>query len=670
MNLQQEITLFLNRFKKCNLYREQLRFINDAIKIINSGYLGLLESPTGTGKTRSILITVLFYLNNSLNLPIGLSQQNLVLLRSLYSKSNKKVFYVCRTHTQLLEILKELEYLNKINNTTVKGVVLSSRKNTCINNKVKQSKNINDSCRVTVKNGECGFYNSNLKNPTNPEIIRVSKKTTISIEDAVELGNNCNICPYFYLKEQSKSASVIILPYSLLLQEGFLKENTLKDSVLVIDEAHNFYSSVISEYSVVLRLDEISRITRIFKEYVKDKEGVFRIELLEVLIFMNRLEEYLKGLEKKESVAMLGEKEKKSVSVRDNNELQKKQSVTISPNNESKPVTILNINRFLIESGLDSSPVLDIYTNINKYYLAQRVFTAGEDQDALKRIGKLCKLLGESEKNSYLLLNSSEIALKTLFPDNFITYFSEFKSILAIGGTLHPSCDIPDLFQRKTVTKQYSAICKNIEVRISKDYLFNYTGRDKEIEKVIKLVLKIYREIKTGGILLFVQSKQVLNQLKNHLKNKKSVTDLKIFTFEGTIKLEEYKKIIRKDKKIVMVCIMNGIFSEGINFNDELCRVLIICGIPLPIPTEEVLLIERHKGKEYFISKGMQIVNQTIGRAVRTINDYSYVLLLDKRFIKYKDKLSKWMEPYVRTEDRTDLVERIKEKLEDWKKTE
>jgi chromosome transmission fidelity protein 1 len=39
----------------------------------------------------------------------------------------------------------------------------------------------------------------------------------------------------------------------------------------------------------------------------------------------------------------------------------------------------------------------------------------------------------------------------------------------------------------------------------------------------------------------------------------------------------------------------------------------------------------------------MKTVNQTIGRAIRHINDYADIYLIDERYNKKIDKLSKWL---------------------------
>ena len=75
----------------------------------------MLESPTGTGKTMSLLCASLAWLTD---------------MRSQGSKYNHvKIYYCSRTHTQLTQVVQQLKrtaYQPKI-------VVLGSRDQSCVN---------------------------------------------------------------------------------------------------------------------------------------------------------------------------------------------------------------------------------------------------------------------------------------------------------------------------------------------------------------------------------------------------------------------------------------------------------------------------------------------------------------------------------------------------------
>ena len=103
---------------------------------------------------------------------------------------------------------------------------------------------------------------------------------------------------------------------------------------------------------------------------------------------------------------------------------------------------------------------------------------------------------------------------------------------------------------------------------------------------------------------------------------------------------------------------MGGKLSEGINFKDNLCRLLIIVGMPFSnIKSLEIKekmkyydkLYSNKKstinGNEYYENLCMKNINQTIGRCIRNYYDYSSIVLMDNRFTynKYFNKLPNWV---------------------------
>ena len=128
----------------------------------------------------------------------------------------------------------------------------------------------------------------------------------------------------------------------------------------------------------------------------------------------------------------------------------------------------------------------------------------------------------------------------------------------------------------------------------------------------------------------------------------------------------------------LLLSVIGGKLSEGINFSDRLGRCVMVIGLPYPNPNSaewkaKMEYIER-KAKERSSSKNdrdeamrqterkvqymagqasrefadnvcMRAVNQAIGRAVRHKDDWAAILLVDRRYEqkRIKDKLPKWI---------------------------
>ena len=103
------------------------------------------------------------------------------------------------------------------------------------------------------------------------------------------------------------------------------------------------------------------------------------------------------------------------------------------------------------------------------------------------------------------------------------------------------------------------------------------------------------------------------------------------------------------------LCVMGGIFSEGIDLTGEKLIGVIIVGTGLPMVCTENELF-----REYFDSNngsgfnyayqypGMNKVLQAAGRVIRTDSDKGAILLLDERFLQssYQKLFPKEWFPY------------------------
>ncbi|CAI7482800.1 CFC_collapsed_G0055520.mRNA.1.CDS.1 [Saccharomyces cerevisiae] len=119
-----------------------------------------------------------------------------------------------------------------------------------------------------------------------------------------------------------------------------------------------------------------------------------------------------------------------------------------------------------------------------------------------------------------------------------------------------------------------------------------------------------------------------------------------------------------------------GKLSEGINFQDDLCRAVVMVGLPFPnIFSGELIVKRKHLAakimksggteeeasratKEFMENICMKAVNQSVGRAIRHANDYANIYLLDVRYNRpnFRKKLSRWVRDSINSEHTTHQV--------------
>lgn len=127
--------------------------------------------------------------------------------------------------------------------------------------------------------------------------------------------------------------------------------------------------------------------------------------------------------------------------------------------------------------------------------------------------------------------------------------------------------------------------------------------------------------------------------------------------------LEEYSTSIKHGKGGLLLSVIGGKMSEGINFSDQLGRGIVVVGLPFPniqsapwktkIEYIEKATISRGGTREdgkatardFYENACMRAVNQSIGRAIRHQNDFASIILLDRRYRtpRVESKLPGWI---------------------------
>ncbi|VUZ47160.1 unnamed protein product [Hymenolepis diminuta] len=106
--------------------------------------------------------------------------------------------------------------------------------------------------------------------------------------------------------------------------------------------------------------------------------------------------------------------------------------------------------------------------------------------------------------------------------------------------------------------------------------------------------------------------------------------------------MQAYMTAVSKKRGACIACVIGGKLSEGINFNDDLARAVVIIGLPYPnvysaFMKEKLNFLEKHfgnrsGGQRFCEALCMRSVNQAIGRSIRHAKDYAVVFLVDQRF--------------------------------------
>ncbi|KAI8847733.1 helicase C-terminal domain-containing protein [Chytridium lagenaria] len=268
----------------------------------------------------------------------------------------------------------------------------------------------------------------------------------------------------------------------------------------------------------------------------------------------------------------------------------------------------------------------------------------------------------------YLLLNPLDV---------FQEIVTESRSVILAGGTMEPIGDFIDQLLSFVPEKDLHRFsCGHIvpptsvlTMAVSSgpsgaalDFTYESRGKNSTLSNLMETVAGICKAV-PSGIVCFVASYSFLEIFLNQLRREGSgetFAGKKIFTepkvaADVTVALKGYTEAIQNPKYTgaIIFCVVGGKLSEGINFSDDLARAVIMVGLPFPNKhsPEFALRAKFMEDKKYCTTSEllenlcMRSLNQSIGRAIRHKNDYAAIYLLDRRFrgTRIKDKLPRWI---------------------------
>ncbi|XP_031391340.1 Fanconi anemia group J protein isoform X2 [Punica granatum] len=282
-------------------YGTQLAFMGRVISTLDraqrDGHChALLESPTGTGKSLSLLCSTLAWQQNyklksrnvnpsqlkpapeaftdPLNYGGGFvpevepsGQGNAESVQppaESNSKAKKKlaptIFYSSRTHSQISQVIREYRKTAY----RVPMAVLASRKHYCTNPQLRGRENLDEECKLLLRNRDVGcseFKNAN-KVKAHPSLQKGGCHEAHDIEDLVKVGQVVRGCSYYAARSMADDAQLVFCPYSYVVNPVIrgAMDVDIKGAILIFDEAHNIEDIAREAGSVDIEEDVLQKL--------------------------------------------------------------------------------------------------------------------------------------------------------------------------------------------------------------------------------------------------------------------------------------------------------------------------------------------------------------------------------------------------------------------------
>ncbi|KAL3673599.1 hypothetical protein V7S43_001300 [Phytophthora oleae] len=618
-----------------------------------------------------------------------------------------KIIYCSRTHSQISQFVREIRKTAFAERIRV--VSLGSRKNLCVNPKVSK---LNSDLRMTdkcldmmqssktkdgKKMGKCPFYEK--------ELLGYYKDYAMAhvqdIEDLHTLGQEMSICSYYGARESIPLAQIITVPYSMLLSKG-TRETLgveLENSIVIFDEAHNIIDAISNTYKVEITSKQLVVARRTlwsyFSKYEKRFKGKNAFYIKQLLSILELLTKFLRQLSKAAG----------KTATEDDDGTTGAQMLTINDFLFSARIDHFNmfkILEYLSESGLAKKLMGFVDSTHTGAPAAPDSLAPTDDPDEgfesrhispLRTVEALLKALTSAGGDGRILaqprnaINGVEGLIRFILL-NPVIHFQEIvensRSVILAGGTMQPVSQVIDqlfasvpkesidLFSCGHVIPPENLLGFSLASGPSQKHLeFTYSRRgDMEALDELGRVLLNLSRIVPGGVVVFFPSYRFEENAVcrweataqyEQIQAKKAI-------FREPKKSDELAEVLmhysaacsqgnRDGNGAMLLSVVGGKMSEGINFSDELARCVVMVGMPYPNArdaelVEKMAFLDKRNlgsGRQFYESLCMKAVNQSIGRSIRHQKDYSTILLVDHRYSSpaVRSRLPEWIQKRV-----------------------
>lgn len=453
----------------------------------------------------------------------------------------------------------------------------------------------------------------------------------ITRERILEYASRYQVCPFEFCLDISSWVDGIVCDYNYVfdpnvrLKRYFSEGSSQKGGYLfLVDEAHNLVPRAREMYSAALIKEDVLLVKRILKAY----GGAGR--LLPLLDGCNR-----RLLELKRAYGAGGEEgiSHRQVLGQDYELLSEIHLLALE-----LMKLFGELEGFMNDHGefKDRDLVLDFYFKLRDFlYVHDRLdehyrIYARLLPDGTFMVKLMCIDPAPNLRECLELGSSTLFFSATLLP---IRYYKELLS----GNQEEYAVYAHSPFARE-----------NRLVLAAEDVSSRYSRRSRrEYEKICDYIEALVKG-KKGNYMVFCPSYQYLSQIEEVLLEREKGEGISFTWFSQSSQMaeEEREEFLSRfdevgERSMAALCVMGGIFSEGIDLREERLIGALIIGTGLPqVNVEQEIL------KEYFDEQGgcgfdyayqypgMNKVMQAAGRVIRTARDRGIIALLDERFLR------------------------------------
>ena len=232
---------------------------------------------------------------------------------------------------------------------------------------------------------------------------------------------------------------------------------------------------------------------------------------------------------------------------------------------------------------------------------------------------------------------------------------SQLHALVAFSATLSPQfwmarqLGLSDDAVALELESPFAA--EQLEVVIETAVDTRFKARRDSLERLQNTLLTWLQQ-HSGNCLVYFPSYQYLNDALPGMEQRLGDRCLMVQRrTDGQSEREALLEALVERRNVVAMCILGGVFGEGIDLPGDQLSSVVVIGVGLPQFNREREQLRQYfehtlgRGFDYaYLYPGMQKVNQALGRVVRTDSDCGRALLIDARYANpdWRNLLPHW----------------------------
>ncbi|CAJ0575378.1 unnamed protein product, partial [Mesorhabditis spiculigera] len=682
------------------VYPEQVLYMQELKKSLDAQGHAILEMPSGTGKTISLLSLVMAYMVK-------------------YPAKLCKLVYCSRTIPEIEKCVEELRNLYAFykQHTGAEpdmiAVAMSARKNLCINEEVvnlRLGTRVDGACQSRTASyirarravapdsvpPPCDFFEK-----MHSQDMFQLPNGVYNISDLKSIGRTEGICPYFLARYALSKASIVVYSYHYILDPKIaelVSKDFARKTCVVFDEAHNIDNVCIESMSVAMteknvdkaanELQHVEKLVnrakrenaaRLQQEYEKLVEGLRKQEqeranderlanpvlpdaVLQEAIpgqirdarhfvsFLKRIVEYMRHRLKTSHVLI----ESPAVFLKD---IQDRIFV------DRKPLRFCCERFNQLTKTLEMSDLAEVWalsqvttfaTLVSTYSKGFSVIVEPGDQRQQPTITLSCMDASIAIRPVLERFQTVVITSGTLSPLEIYPKMLDFDPCVmaSFTMTLARPCISPLVVSKGN---DQVAITSRFESRTDTAVIRNYGN----------LVVDVAKSVPDGVVVFFTSylymqtvistwyDQHIIDELMKYKLVFIETTDAR----ETSVALGKYVEACDCGRGAILFSVARGKVSEGVDFAHHLGRAVIMLGIPYMYTESKILRARLEylrdqfqiKEQDFLMFDAMRHTAQCMGRALRGKTDYGLMIFADKRYsrVDLRSKLPRWIQEYL-----------------------